>query len=69
MRGLWRRLHLHRPARQPSGLFLVSQRDDVFRNGTPVSNPWFVQFLLNVFIYLMAMMTGYAIADWINDDE
>ena len=50
-------------------LYVVRPRNDVFRNGTPVSNPWFVASLLNVLIYLIAMMTGYAIADWINDDE
>ena len=50
-------------------LLVLPPGNDVFRNGTPVSNPWFVASLLNVLIYLIAMMTGYAIADWINDDE
>ncbi len=60
MRGLWRRLHLHRPARQPSGLFLVSQRDDVFQNGTPVN--LMAAIVGNIVVYLSAAYTGWAMA-------
>lgn len=64
---MWRRLRFHRY--RTARVSLVPQRDDVFQNGTPVSNPWLESLLFNGLIYFMSMGTGYAIADWLDHRE